>query len=94
MAVNRVGPEDRDAGPPACGSDLAHERAARVHPGVCLGASAGRRDRQPRGAGRYADLCILDRDVYDRGAGPIGDARVRLTMVEGEPVFDPDNLLA
>jgi predicted amidohydrolase YtcJ len=38
--------------------------------------------------GKLADLVVLDRDVFDRGAGPIGDARVVLTLVEGEPVFD------
>ena len=26
--------------------------------------------------GKAADLVVLDRDVFDRGAGPIGDARV------------------
>jgi predicted amidohydrolase YtcJ len=35
-----------------------------------------------------ADLVVLDRDLFDRGAGPIGDARVLLTLVEGEPVYD------
>jgi predicted amidohydrolase YtcJ len=44
--------------------------------------------------GRFADVVVLDRDLYDRGAGPIGDARVRLTMVEGEPVHDPDGMLS
>jgi predicted amidohydrolase YtcJ len=39
-------------------------------------------------AGKLADLVVLDRDLFDRGAGPIGDARVVLTLVEGETVFD------
>ncbi len=40
--------------------------------------------------GKLADLVVLDRDVFDPGAGPIGDARVLLTLVEGEPVYaDP-----
>jgi predicted amidohydrolase YtcJ len=38
--------------------------------------------------GKLADLVVLDRDLFDRGAGPIGDARVVLTLVEGEPVHD------
>jgi predicted amidohydrolase YtcJ len=38
--------------------------------------------------GKLADLVVLDRDLFDRGAGPIGDAQVVLTMVEGEPVYD------
>jgi predicted amidohydrolase YtcJ len=33
--------------------------------------------------GKAADLAILDRDVMDRGAGPIGDATVIGTFVEG-----------
>jgi predicted amidohydrolase YtcJ len=40
--------------------------------------------------GKLADLVLLDRDVLDPGAGPIGDARVLLTLVEGEAVYaDP-----
>jgi predicted amidohydrolase YtcJ len=38
--------------------------------------------------GKAADLVVLDRDLFDRGAGPVGDARVVLTLVEGEPVYD------
>jgi predicted amidohydrolase YtcJ len=38
--------------------------------------------------GKLADLVVLDRDVFDRGTGPIGDARVVLTLAEGEPVYD------
>jgi predicted amidohydrolase YtcJ len=39
---------------------------------------------------KLADLVVLDRDVLDPGAGPIGDARVLLTLVEGEAVYaDP-----
>ncbi|HXV57810.1 MAG TPA: amidohydrolase [Gaiellaceae bacterium] len=39
---------------------------------------------------KLADLIVLDRDVLDRGAGPVGDARVLLTLVEGEAVYaDP-----
>jgi hypothetical protein len=40
--------------------------------------------------GKLADLVVLDRDVLDPGAGPIGDARVLVTLVEGEAVYaDP-----
>jgi predicted amidohydrolase YtcJ len=38
--------------------------------------------------GKLADLVVLDRDLFDPGAGPVGDARVLLTLVEGEVVFD------
>ena len=40
--------------------------------------------------GKLADLAVLDRDVLDPGAGSIADARVLLTLVEGEAVYaDP-----
>ena len=38
--------------------------------------------------GKLADLVVLDRDLLDRGAGAIGEARVVTTLVEGDVVFD------
>jgi predicted amidohydrolase YtcJ len=38
--------------------------------------------------GFLADLAVLDRDLFDPGAGPIGDARVIATFVGGTPVFE------
>jgi predicted amidohydrolase YtcJ len=38
--------------------------------------------------GKLADLVVLDRDIFDPPAGPVGDARVLLTLSEGEPVHD------
>jgi predicted amidohydrolase YtcJ len=43
--------------------------------------------------GKLADLVVLDRDILAPGAGPVGDARVLLTMVEGEVVFSDDATL-
>ncbi|HJW20973.1 MAG TPA: amidohydrolase [Candidatus Limnocylindrales bacterium] len=40
--------------------------------------------------GKRADLAILDRDVLDRAAGPIGDATIIATLLDGEPVFETD----
>jgi predicted amidohydrolase YtcJ len=37
--------------------------------------------------GKLADIVVLDRNIRDAPAGPIGDATVRLTFVEGEEVF-------
>jgi len=37
--------------------------------------------------GKLADLVVLDRNVLDPGTGPIGDANVLLTLVEGEAVY-------
>jgi predicted amidohydrolase YtcJ len=38
--------------------------------------------------GKAADLAVLDRDLFDRGAGAIGEARVVGTFVEGVPVYE------
>jgi predicted amidohydrolase YtcJ len=42
--------------------------------------------------GKLADLAVLDRDLFDRGAGAIGEARVVGTFVEGVPVFEDPEL--
>ena len=42
--------------------------------------------------GKAADLVVLDRDLFAPDAGPIGDARVLLTLVEGEAVFEDPGL--
>ncbi len=42
--------------------------------------------------GKLADLVILDRDVFAPDAGPIGDTRVLLTMVEGQVVHEDPEL--
>ena len=39
-------------------------------------------------AGKLADLVVLDRDITSPEAGPLGDARVIATFVEGEAVYD------
>ena len=40
--------------------------------------------------GKLADLAVLDRDPFDPAAGPIADARVLATLVEGDAVHaDP-----
>jgi predicted amidohydrolase YtcJ len=38
--------------------------------------------------GKDADLAVLDRDLFDRGNGPIMDARVVGTFVEGVAVYE------
>jgi predicted amidohydrolase YtcJ len=38
--------------------------------------------------GKAADLAILDRDLFDRGAGAIGEARVIATLIDGASVFE------
>jgi predicted amidohydrolase YtcJ len=38
--------------------------------------------------GKAADLAVLDRDLFDRAAGAIGEAHVVGTFVEGAPVYE------
>jgi len=38
--------------------------------------------------GKAADLAILDRDLFDRGTGAIGEARVVATLIDGAAVFE------
>jgi predicted amidohydrolase YtcJ len=42
--------------------------------------------------GKLADLALLDRDILWPGMGPIGDTRVRLTLVEGAAVYEDPSL--
>ncbi len=42
--------------------------------------------------GKAADLVVLDRDILDPATGPIGEARVLATWVEGRPVFEDPSL--
>ncbi|MFI5261507.1 MAG: amidohydrolase [Candidatus Limnocylindrales bacterium] len=43
-------------------------------------------------AGKLADLVVLDRDILGPQAGHLGEARVLLTLVEGQPVFEDSGL--
>jgi predicted amidohydrolase YtcJ len=38
--------------------------------------------------GKAADLAVLDRDLFDRSAGAIGEALVLATFVDGVPVYE------
>ena len=42
--------------------------------------------------GKAADLAVLDRDLFDRGSGAIGEARVVGTFIEGAPVYEDADL--
>jgi predicted amidohydrolase YtcJ len=41
--------------------------------------------------GKLADLVVIDRDVLAPDAGPIGDARVVMTLIEGQTVHESDS---
>ena len=42
--------------------------------------------------GKTADLGRLDRDLFDRGAGAIREARVVGTFIDGDPVYEAPRL--
>jgi predicted amidohydrolase YtcJ len=90
VAVRRVAPDDRDGEPflPAERVDLPTALAA-----FTAGSAYALRLEADTGTvtpGKLADLAVLDRDPFDEAAGPIGDARVLATLVEGDPVHaDP-----
>jgi predicted amidohydrolase YtcJ len=90
VAVNRVAPDDRGGEPflPQERLDLpAALDAFTIGSAYALRLEAETGSIQP---GKLADLAVLDRDPFDPAAGPVGDARVLATLVEGEPVHtDP-----
>jgi hypothetical protein len=42
--------------------------------------------------GKLADLVVLDRDLFDRGSGAIGETRVVGTFVDGVAVYEGPGL--
>ena len=42
--------------------------------------------------GKAADLALIDRDPFAPDAGPIGEARVLLTLIDGAPVYEDPTL--
>jgi predicted amidohydrolase YtcJ len=91
VAVNRVAPESRGIEPPFL-PDERLDLASALGAFTTGAAWANGLDHETGTLepGRLADLVVLDRDVFDRGAGEIGDARVLLTLSEGIAVHaDP-----
>ena len=90
VAVTRVSPDTRGLEPllPEEGIDLPTALATFTHGSAYVNFLEG--ETGTLEASKLADLVVLDRDILDPGSGPIGDARVLLTLVEGEAVYaDP-----
>ena len=91
VAVNRVVPESRGVEPPFLPDERLDLESALG--AFTIGAAWANGLEAETGTlehAKLADLVVLDRDVFDRGAGEIGDARVLLTLSEGEAVHvDP-----
>ncbi len=92
VAVNRVSDESRGVRPPF----LPEERitlASALRAFTAGSAHAQHLDEAGwLGEGRLADFAILDRDLFERGAGEIGQARVLATFVDGEAVYEAPGL--
>jgi predicted amidohydrolase YtcJ len=87
VVTTRVAPEDRNAEPlfPEERLDLKTALAA------FTAGSAFANHLDETGTiepGKLADLAVLDRDILSPDAGPVGDARVLMTMVGGGIVHD------
>jgi predicted amidohydrolase YtcJ len=90
VAVTRVDPDTRGREPllPAEGLDLA--TALRTFTAGSAYVNFLEDETGTIEPGKLADLAVLDRNVLDPGAGPLGDARVVLTLSAGEAVHtDP-----
>ncbi len=89
VAVNRVSDASRGTEPPF----LPDERLDLVDALAAFTAGTAwvnhlEREVGSLEVGKAADLVVLDRDLFDRGAGAIGEARVVGTFVDGRPVFE------
>ena len=71
----------------ASGGMSSHDvlRAATLHGADAIGLA---KDLGSIEVGKLADLVVLDRDLYAADRRTIGDARVLLTLVEGEVVHE------
>ena len=92
VAVERVWPESRGSEPPFLRDEGLDLRAA-LRAFTSGSAFVNHLDTTGTIApGQLADLAVLDRDVFDRANGPIGDGQVLGTFVEGVPVFEAPGL--
>jgi predicted amidohydrolase YtcJ len=89
VAVTRVDPGARDAEPflPAQRLTLGQAFAA-----FTVGSATVNHDDEAGSieVGKRADLAVLDRDVFRADAGPLGDARVLMTIAAGRVVHQAD----
>lgn len=89
VAVERVWPESRTTKPPFLPDErLTLDEAIRA---FTLGSAYVNHLDDETGSievGKLADLAVIDRDLFAPNAGPIGDAKVVLTAVGGQIVYE------
>ncbi|MGH3090828.1 MAG: amidohydrolase family protein, partial [Gaiellaceae bacterium] len=89
VAVNRIRPDDRGADPllPDEALDLGTALAA-----FTAGSAYVNFLDDETGSlepGKLADIVVLDRDLFGIDGAQVADARVVLTLIEGEAVYSP-----
>jgi predicted amidohydrolase YtcJ len=88
VAVTRISPDARETGE----AFLPHERIELVDALTAFTAGSAYANHLDEtgtlAVGMLADLTILDRDLFDEGAGPIGDTTVLATFVDGVAVHE------
>jgi predicted amidohydrolase YtcJ len=87
VAVTRVAPTTRDVAPFLPDERISLDDALRA---FTIGSAYVNHLDDETGTievGKLADLVVLDRNIRAPDAGPIGDATVRQTFVEGQEVF-------
>jgi len=92
VAVTRVSPESRGETAPF----LPDERISLTEALRAFTASSAHAQHLDEAGtlktGKLADFAILDRDLFDEADGPIGDARVLATFVDGVAVYEAPGL--
>jgi predicted amidohydrolase YtcJ len=90
VAVTRIAPETRDLPPLLADEALDLPASLSAFTANAAYVNFLEADTGTIEPSKLADLVVLDRDILDPGAGPLGDARVLLTLTEGEAVYaDP-----
>ena len=89
VAVNRVSDVSRGEGSPFLPDERLTLTEA-IHAFTMGSAYVQHHDHETGSVtvGKLADLAVLDRDVFDRGAGEIGEATVVATFIGGEAVYE------
>jgi predicted amidohydrolase YtcJ len=88
VAVNRVSDLNRQRGPFLPDERLTLDEALAAFTIGSAYVNHLERDTGTLEAGKLADLVVLDRNIHAPDAGPLGDARVIGTFVEGAAVHD------
>jgi predicted amidohydrolase YtcJ len=93
VAVTRVADDGRGERPPFLPSERLAVRSALA--GFTRGSAYANHLDAVNGSlepGKLADIVVLDRDPLAPDGGPLGDARVVLTLIDGQPVHEDPSL--